>query len=596
MKRKKAEVRKASRQTIRQVPHFPSTMKLTIVAHDPSLLYEGRIVTALVDVPAEILTPGPTGHRVAVIDYDASSHSLYEPAHIEVQGDGSTGDVLASGKVRTHAKISAKAYNAAILDDPRFHAQHVFAVVMRTLARFEFALGRRIPWGSDGHQLHVAPHAFNEANAFYSRSDRALMFGYFFNERGTPVYSCLSHDVVAHETTHAILDGLRSRYIEPSSPDQAAFHEGLSDIVAILSIFSLHEVVGQVLGGHDGGSRLIGDKQLTRDALRQSPFFKIGENMGSEASSVHGDALRHSILLQPGRDYMSDPVFKEPHRRGELLVAAMLNSFLDIWIERIQSLGFVSRRMRDRARVVEEGAKAASHLLTMAIRAIDYCPPTDLTFPDFTSALLTVDAEVVPDDTYKYREALMRNFAQFGIHPSPRAQTDGTWPTDQKQYVYARTHFDSMLRDKEEVFRFIWENRKELELGDHGYIEVQSVRPATRIGPDGFVLRETVCEYVQILTVTFSELRSDWGIAPDIELPDWYQLRIYGGGTLVFNEYGQVKYHIANRLSHDPEAVKRQTARIESLFDAGYFDEHRDKGAAFAAVHRQRLMSQSKLP
>ena len=28
----------------------------------------------------------------------------------------------------------------------------------------EFALGRRIEWGFDGHQLHIAPHAFADAN------------------------------------------------------------------------------------------------------------------------------------------------------------------------------------------------------------------------------------------------------------------------------------------------------------------------------------------------------------------------------------------------------------------------------------------------
>jgi hypothetical protein len=565
---------------------------LLIVAHDPSMTIKKRIVTATVEVPAEILTPGPTGHRVAVIDYDASANALYEPARIEVRGDGSVGEVLSAEYIENPASVPAKVYNAAILDDPRFHAQHVFAVIMRTLARFEFALGRRVPWGSDGHQLHVAPHAFAEANAYYSRSDRALMFGYFHNAKGQPVYSCLSHDVVAHETTHAILDGLRSRYVEPSSPDQAAFHEGFSDVVAILSVFALEEVVSAILASDDVDGRLIADADLTREALRTSSFFKIGENMGTEASRVHGDALRHSIMLDPGRDYMADPAFKEPHRRGELLVAAMLNSFLDIWLQRIEPLGFVTRRMRDRSRVVEEGAKAASHLLTMAIRAIDYCPPTDITFADFTSALLTVDAEVVPDDTrFGYREALIRNFRQFGIRTSSNAQADGTWGSDAKHYTYSRTHFDSMLRDKEEVFRFIWENRKELELGDHGYIEVQSVRPATRIGPDGFVLRETVAEYVQILTLTLSELGAEWGIDPDIDLPDWYRLRIFGGGTLIFNEYGQVKFHIANRLSHNPEAVKRQKARLESLFHAGYFDQRSDDSSPFAAMHRQRLIS-----
>ena len=58
-----------------------------------------------------------------------------------------------------------------------------------------------------------------------------------------------------------------------------------------------------------------------------------------------------------------------------------------------------------------------------------------------------------------------------------------------------------MLRDREEVFRFIWENRLELKIRDDSYIEVQSVRPCIRIGPDGFVLHETVAEYIQILTL-----------------------------------------------------------------------------------------------
>ena len=45
----------------------------------------------------------------------------------------------------------------------------------------------------------------------------------------------------------------------------------------------------------------------------------------------------------------------------------------------------------DRKRAAEEGAEIAERLLTMCIRAIDYCPPTDLQFCDFASALLTAD-------------------------------------------------------------------------------------------------------------------------------------------------------------------------------------------------------------
>ena len=335
---------------------------------------------------------------------------------------------------------------------------------MRTLAQFEFALGRRCAWGSDGHQIHIAPHAFADANAFYSRDDRGIFFGYFEGANGKPVYTCLSHDVVAHETTHALLDGLRSRYMEPSTPDQAAFHEGFADVVALLSVFSLPDVVDALLDLEAGArGKLISAKLLERDALKESVLFKLAEEMGQELSAVRGDALRRSVKLEPDKTYMSakhHPEFMEPHRRGELLVAAFMNALLDIWLARLEKIGPIENGKKDRSIVRDEGARAAGHLLTMAIRAIDYCPPTDITFSDYLSALLTVDSEVVPDDDkYDYRKWLLKNFNAYGIEQAGETADDGTWKRCDEELIYSRNHFDSMLRDAEEVFRFIWENR-----------------------------------------------------------------------------------------------------------------------------------------
>ena len=101
------------------------------------------------------------------------------------------------------------------------------------------------------------------------------MFGYFAGTNDETICSCLSHDVVAHETTHALVDGLRERYTDPSSPDQAAFHEGFADIVAILSIFSLPEVVAAGLGfngrlpGVGEPMLLIPAASVTNDAIRE---------------------------------------------------------------------------------------------------------------------------------------------------------------------------------------------------------------------------------------------------------------------------------------------------------------------------------------
>src|SRR5205823_5887205 len=109
------------------------------------------------------------------------------------------------------------------LKAPAFMAQNTYAIAARLLATFERALGRPVPWAFGSSQLYIVPAAFVEANAYYSPDDRAVLFGYFTADQ-QPVYASLSHDIVAHEVTHAILDGLRRRFDTPGFPDQAGFH------------------------------------------------------------------------------------------------------------------------------------------------------------------------------------------------------------------------------------------------------------------------------------------------------------------------------------------------------------------------------------
>src|SRR4051794_2536350 len=77
------------------------------------------------------------------------------------------------------------------------------------------------------------------------------LFGYFDagskvagrNRPAGRVYTCLSHDIVAHETAHALLDGMRRNFFVPSSTEVLAFHEGMADLVAVLLRFSYPCVV-----------------------------------------------------------------------------------------------------------------------------------------------------------------------------------------------------------------------------------------------------------------------------------------------------------------------------------------------------------------
>lgn len=577
---------------------LPNARTLTVIAQDPAVTVGGKILTTELTIPAEKLLPGPCGYRVNVIDYDSSTHTLYEPAAYAMLPDGQCEDPFALSDRMKKPRNRPRSYDNRLLNDPKFHAQNVYAIAMRTLAQFEYALGRRAPWGSAGHQIHIAPHAFADANAFYSKDDRGIFFGYFTGASGKPVYTCLSHDVVAHETTHAILDGLRPRYMEPSTPDQAAFHEGFADIVALLSVFSLPDVVSALLDKKVSGGKLIAARNLDRDTLANSVLLGLAEEMGSETSAVRGQALRRSVELARGENYMDKPEYQEEHARGELLVAAMMNTFLDIWLQRLAKIGPVSGSQktgkRDRSIVVEEGARVAGHLLTMSIRAIDYCPPTDIWFSDYLSALLTVDREVVPDQgAYNYRAALLRNFEGYGIKQAKGTDEDGTWKLfEGKDLVYSRNHFDLMLRDPEEVFRFIWENRDALKVRKDSYVEVESVRPSIRIGPDGFVLHETVAVYIQILTLWPGELKRELGIDVPEDIKGNRRIRIFGGGALVFNEYGQLKYHIPDRLE-DLER-ERQIQRLSHLAEIGFFEEPAPprpvsgSQSHFARLHRSR--------
>ncbi|WP_163995695.1 hypothetical protein [Pyxidicoccus caerfyrddinensis] len=471
---------------------------------------------------------------------------------------------------------------------------------MRTLARFEFALGRRVSWGfrSSGHQIKVAPHAFSDVNAFYSRRDEALLFGHFPSRDGSrTVFTCLSHDIVVHETTHALLDGLRTRYMEPSSPDQAAFHEGFADVVALLSVFSLPEVVQALMdlkfgdGGEGGTARPLSARDITFDELQKSVLTGLGKEFGREMDAIGRSALRHSVGLAPDAKLLQTPAYQEPHRRGEVLVAAIMRAFIKVWAERLEALVFdTSAKVVDRVRAAEEGARAADYLLTMVIRALDYCPPVHLVFGAYLSAMLTADYEIRPTDTYRFRHHLLDSFKKFGILPTTRGGAQGRWAPPKLRFNYERSRFESMQRDPDEVFRFVWENRRALGLADEGYTRILSVRPCIRVAPeDGFPLRETVVEVLQQVTLPAGELGSY-----EIEAPVGMQVdqpvMLIGGATVIFGEYGQVKYVIGDRVLDAPreEVQKKQSERLKSLWERGHFQRDTRDVHRFASIHRLR--------
>jgi len=56
-------------------------------------------------------------------------------------------------------------------------------------------------------------------------------------------------------------------------------------------------------------------------------------------------------------------------------------------------------------------------VLHMCIRALDYCPPFDISFGDFLRAVITADYDTAPNDDLHYRVAFVESFRKWGIYP-----------------------------------------------------------------------------------------------------------------------------------------------------------------------------------
>ena len=274
--REKSSVSKEKNYPWLSVP-LPPVRALQVYAIDPSTGNFTRNYMT-VHVPWEKLAPGPTGRKIGVVDYDPVNKCYYPPLDLD--------DPLVLVNDGLNPSES----------DPRFHQQMVYAIAARTIAMFETALGRDIHWrradrfGGSGEDddamrkkddirvLKLYPHAMQQANAYYSPEAHGILFGYFTanktgqgrNLPGQRIFTCLSQDIIAHEVTHAVIDGIRTYFTEPTNPDVLAFHEGFADLSALFAHFSHKEALTEAI-------RLTGGR-LYQTVLTPAEF-KTGDDI-----------------------------------------------------------------------------------------------------------------------------------------------------------------------------------------------------------------------------------------------------------------------------------------------------------------------------
>ena len=527
----------------------PVKRPLHIYALDPgAAALDGA--TTIADVPYETLKPGPEGAAFHVVDVDATGR-LYEPVNLDEPA------LLLTNGLKP-SPVS-----------PQFRQQMVYAVCCRVRQSFRKALGRQLDWGFQ-HQgagtgkLEIRPQGTFEENAFYDKENGRLVFGYYQTAArttgrylpSTNAFTALSHDVIAHEVTHALLDGLRSNFITPTSPDTLAFHEGFADLIAVFHHFAYEEVVLAAMRNSHG--------HMEASTVLTSIATYFGHTTGSNGP------LRSAIDTDPLKRAVYDPTI-EIHKLGSVLVSAVFDAYTTIFNRKTEAyvlLATAGAGLRGGQLLpvglaeilAHEASTVATQFLNVLIRAIDYCPPVDLEFGDFLRAVITADRELIADDKWSYREAWIDAFAARKIYPrTVDALSEDALVWNRPPHplppllslCFAELRFDGdpgnflpqdeALRQARALGKFITEPQ---HLSSFGLVQngdsrlqgdtveppsIESIRVAHRTGPDGQVLFDLVAEVVQKRMA---------------RLPDGSTFAYLGGCTIIFEPTGEVRYSI----------------------------------------------------
>ena len=115
-------------------------------------------------------------------------------------------------------------------------------------------LGREVRWAFDAPQLLIVPRAGLMENAYYERDSHSLQFFFFPSSQDEKemVYTSLARDIVAHETGHAILDGIAPHLWFAITPQSRALHEAIGDLTALLVSIESNKLRESVLKKTNG--------------------------------------------------------------------------------------------------------------------------------------------------------------------------------------------------------------------------------------------------------------------------------------------------------------------------------------------------------
>ena len=321
----------------------------------------------------------PVGSRVLIWKQDPSVADLgvrksYLPG-IVLQGPR---DARITYGVPGIAAVSPNSFGDFIMapETDQFDAVHTFAIVRQTLTMYQRALAASgapapLPWqwnsASNTAPLAVLPHGLPDVmNAYYSRSDRAVKFGDFIaDDEHARMYTCRSLDIVSHETGHAVLDGLKPRWLLSNNPPQTGgLHESFGDLTAIFLTLSQLDLVEAVIA-------------QTRADLHDKTFLAdMAEQFGLALGRPNG-------LRNADNDLKLSDAGTEVHAISQVFTGAIYDILADMF-------------SFERQPAVEDDAvvllRVGEYLRGLVLRALLAAPDSRATFADVANQMMSISA------------------------------------------------------------------------------------------------------------------------------------------------------------------------------------------------------------
>ena len=532
-------------------------MKIPVFIQDPLVALENPALGVQeIEVRLEAgMGDGPTSARIAVVDFNADTQTLTDPVVWDREvgwfrippprqvagGSPQAGDWLPDAPPETsRSEAVYREFIEKSIQNVYYHQLNVWAVVQRVLEFYEDpqALGRPVPWGFDGNRLIVVPHAGYGENAFYDQHSKSLQF-YYFGDMQNPGYTCLSHDIITHETGHAVLDGVRPLYNASSSVQTSAFHEFIGDLTAILlSLFNKdirHFIAETTHGDLQAADALANLAEQFGQQVEGRPYLRTAFNKLT-MQDVHGSL--------------------SPHKVSQVLTGAMFEILIGIAKKLIEKnvpadSGEAGGQLAggteaaDRAVTPKEALwRAAEYFRRVALQPLDLCPPADIQFLDYARAVLRNDILTNPVDERGYRDVMLEVFHRRGLCPcayQPGADLPGDCQFNEvsdrqpeapkMDFVYH--DIGRVSRSRTAAYYFLSDNRKALRIPAHQDIVVVDLYDNNKYGAAAERLpREVVLEYIWQEEVQLQgEQFGQW---------NGKAVNLVCGGTLVFDERGNL--------------------------------------------------------